>query len=578
MGCSPSKDTNFIILPENVSTNPKQSVLGEKISPQSTRILENCLIIWFCNETSKKYEQEREQLRKIVYGFKTFTNIDGCIAFITSIQDEKIFLIISDPPKLVERFQYLSQIEKIYIFISSYHELNHVKNRYLDYTIMENLTRLSEQLQEDKILCELDLIFVSIVKLSSEKCVSLSNLTKQEATFLFIQMIKEIIYRLKFESGSKDVFIEFCRLPYTNSSEQLSLIDDFAKNYRPNKALYWLTKSCFISQILNRVLRTREIDIIYKLGFFIKQIHLQLNRLYIENELLMKNILIVYRGKTMSNNEFDIILQNDYGSYLSFSNFLIATTKKDIAIDFVHRRLAIHSDLIGVIFEIHIDHSLFNEKNPFALLKDTDMNKNEICFHMGTIFSIESIEQTISNNMIIWFVKLKLTNENDEQLRILLAPARNDEMHANPVSYLGKVLITMGEYRRAEQVLLGLLQDKSVVNQPRRLVRAHNGLGAVYTYMNDYIKALDHYNKTLETSLIYLQSNHPDLIPIYKAIGDTYFHLNNNIYAIENYEKAIELLEHNTQQINLDIRTDLHACLNKVKQSIETIQIKQGRA
>jgi tetratricopeptide (TPR) repeat protein len=562
MGCSSSQNVRFIAIPENLSSKQIKSLPMEKMTSQSTRFLENCLIIWFCNETLDKFENEREQLRKLVYGLKTFNNVDACFAFITEIQDEKVFLIISDTPQIVEGFQYLPQLEKIYIFTSSSHKLNNTKHRYLHYDIVENIDSLYKQLQEDIKLCEMDFILITIAPLS--------NATKQEASFLFTQMINEIIHRLKFESGSKDVFIDFCRANYMNNNEQLCLIDDFAKNYRPNKALWWLTKQCFISHILNRVLRTREIDIIYKLGFFIKQVNIQLNRLHDENASLMKNISNVYRGKTMSSAEFDSLLKDKFGSLLSFPNFLIATTNKEIAIDFVGRRLAVHPDMIGVVFEIHIDSTIFNEKNPFALLKDMDMNKDEICFYMGTVFRIESVEQTINDATMIWFVKLKPINDDDQQLLPLVASARSDEIHINPVAYLGKVLIDMGEYRRAEQVLLGLLKDTSVLSQPRRLVRVHNGLGAVYIYMNEYAKALDHYQKTLQTSLIYLQSNHPDLVPIYKAIGDTYLNQKDYIHAIENYEKSIQLLKHGTQLVNSEILTDLQTRVNKARRLIDS--------
>ena len=43
---------------------------------------------------------------------------------------------------------------------------------------------------------------------------------------------------------------------------------------------------------------------------------------------------------------------------------------------------------------------------------------------------------------------------------------------------MGKLFMEMGEYMRAEQFFLGILQDTSVHNQPRRLVRVHNGLAA----------------------------------------------------------------------------------------------------
>jgi tetratricopeptide (TPR) repeat protein len=198
------------------------------------------------------------------------------------------------------------------------------------------------------------------------------------------------------------------------------------------------------------------------------------------------------------------------------------------------------------------------------------MNKDEICFNMNTVFRIESVEQVINGTMVIWCVKLKLINDDDQQILPLIAPARSNEILVNPVLFLVKVLTDMGEYKRTEKVLVGLLQESSLRDLPLRRVRVHNGLGVVYTYMNEYAKALDHYQQSLQMSLMYLQPDHPDLAPIYKGIGDTYLNQSDYIHAIENYEKVIELLKRGTRQGNSEILSDLHTRVNQARQSIES--------
>ena len=128
----------------------------------------------------------------------------------------------------------------------------------------------------------------------------------------------------------------------------------------------------------------------------------------------------------------------------------------------------------------------------------------------------------------------------------------------------------MGEFKRAEQCFLSLLEDASVVSQPHRLLRVHNGLGTNYTHRGEYAKALVHYQQALQTTLSYLPPDHPDLAPIYKAIGDTYFSQYSCIFAIDNYEKALELLGHSTQPAgHSDLSRELHVCINKARQSIK---------
>jgi tetratricopeptide (TPR) repeat protein len=411
-------------------------------------------------------------------------------------------------------------------------------------------------------LCELDLIKFSVI---SNSLLS----SKDKTSFIFTQIINEIIARLKFESGSKNVWIEFCRRHYANHLEQLRIIDEFAKYYRPNTALDWLRRSCFISKILNRMKRTYEIDILYKLGFFIKHLNMQLLRLHEENAMLRRNTFVVYRGKTMFKNEFDLLLKNNANGLISFSNFLITTMKKNDTIDFIRRRLVIHPDLVGIIFEIYIDYTIFNEESPFALMKANSMTTNEICFTAGTVFRIQSIEQTIDDSLIIWLVKLNLIRKDDPQLIDLLTPFHTSEIHENPLSCLGKLLIDMGNYRRAEQFFLEMLNDPSVQNQPRRLVRVQNGLATNYMYKGEYDPALEHYKKALEISLIYLPPDHIDLTLMYKCIGDCYFNQNNYRQALQNYERGIYLIENNLQSSKSEILNELYSLVSKTKQMIE---------
>ncbi|CAF2750253.1 unnamed protein product [Rotaria sp. Silwood2] len=571
MGCSSTKAVISGIPPKHLSSKHEQSLAMTTTSLQKMRFLESCFVIWFRDEISNKFENEIKHLQKLVYGLKIFNNIDACVTFINNIQDEKVFLIISGTYRTLECFQNLSQLEKLFIF-DPFQQQNDVNYRTLKYDIIRNIDNLHKKLEEDVQLCEVDLIPISVVSPSSQDILFSSVLTKQQASFIFGQMINEIASRLKFESSSKDVLVDFCRLHYVNIDKQLRLIDEFSKDYRPNKILWWLVQPCFVSKILNRVQRTREIDILYKFGFILKQANLQLNRLYKENVSLIETISIVYRGKTMTCVDFNTTIKNKCGSFLSFTNFLIATRNKKVAIDFVDRRLAIHPDMTGIVFEIHIDHTLLNEKNPFALLKDADMNKDEICFYSSTVFRIESVEETMNGATILWFVKLKQIDNNDQELLHILAPIRNPEVHNNQAYFLGKLLIDMEEYRRAEQVLLALFQDPNFCSQPRRLVRLHNGLADIYTCKNEYTKALDHYHQALQMSLTYLPPDHPNLAPIYKAIGNTHLNQNDCIHALENYEKAMGLLEKDTLEFTVDLVTDLQTGIDKAKKLLESNQ------
>jgi len=570
MGCSASEVAISTLPPTLVPLDSVQSPPKEETHSKTNRFLENCLIVWLTSSTSSKYTVEREELRTRVYGLKIFNNIDGCIAFLSNIQDEKVFLIISNFDQSIERLQYLNQIEKIYIFTSNSHESSHFKYPKVNYDLVENLDELNDKLENDMKSCVANLIPITVAPIRSETIKSIVDLSRYEASFLFCQILREVAYRLKFDSHSKDVFIDYCRAHYSHKS--LDLVEQMAHNYRPHQALFYLSTYNFVSQILQRVLRTREIDLIYKLGFFIKQIHIQLNRLYEENLTLMKNISTVYRGKTVSHDEFDSLLKDKTGEFLSFSSYLIASITKQTATNFIYDRLKLHPDTIGILFEIEIDLIKFNEKTPFALMKDADFDCDAICFNLYPVFSIQSIESIRNDSITYWSVKLTIVDHDDSNLNHYLTITRLEEVHANPLSYIGVMLLEIGEYQRAERILLGLIQDQSVLSQPRRLLRVHNGLGAVYTHKKDYTKALYHYQQALQTGLIYLQVDHQDLAPLYKSIGDSYFYLNYYSDAIMNYEKSIEIGNNGTMQMSSEFLSEINLQLQNARQSTASLK------
>ena len=527
------------------------------------RPMESSLVVWLCDEKSDEFDREQDRLRQLVYPMKAFDDRNACRSFISNVQDEKIFLLVYGKCSSFDWCDHLPQLEKIYFLGSTSLERAHAKH-----ICIRDVDMLTSQLRHDIESCESDLIRVSSIPQSSREISLTSHFTKQEATFVFIQCVREICNRLKFGSGSKDVLVEFCRLHYADNDHQLRAIDEFAENYRPNKALWWLLHQTFVSKMLERVQRTSEIDILYKLGFFIKHINLQLLHLAEENGQATDGISAVYRGKTMSAHDFAVGIKENTHGLLLFNTFLRASIQQDVAVDFIRRRLAVHPEMLGVLFQFDIDRSSSNEVRPFALLNNAETQTDQICFDATAVFRIESVVQRTDILPALWVVTLKPVRDDDKQLNHLLTSIRVEDFFANPIPYLCRLLMDMGEFRRAEQCFLGLLEDASVVSQPHRLVRVHNGLATNYSHRGEYAKALVHFQQALETILLYLPPDHPDLAPIYQAIGNSYLNQCDYGSAIEHYEKAMGLLRSGVQPVGHgDMLTDLQVSLNKARQS-----------
>ena len=68
----------------------------------------------------------------------------------------------------------------------------------------------------------------------------------------------------------------------------------------------------------------------------------------------------------------------------------------------------------------------------------------------------------------------------------------------------------------------------------------HN-IGAVYSAMGEYSKALSSFEKALEIRRKSLPSNHPDLAASYNSIGNVYSKMGEYSKALSSFEKALEI-------------------------------------
>ncbi|CAF4924336.1 unnamed protein product [Rotaria sp. Silwood1] len=558
MGCKPS-----IFASSNTQSNTahpqRLKVSNDKLNQsQTTRFVENCLIVLLADESSIE-EENLKQLRHVISALRIFTDSDACFTFINYIHVEKIFLVISPEYKqFIDRIHHLSQILKVYVFDPKIQMLNNIYDPIVQPNIFRNTTDLCNQLREDRELFELDYVVIrTVLPLWSDEVA-----LKCKASFLLVQYMRDVVIRYKFENDAKDRFVEFCREHYADNDQQLCEIDDFDRTYRPQKALYWLTRTTFVSRILNRIQHTLEIDLQYKISFIIKHIHVQLAHFSDHNDSLSKETSwTFYRGKTMLQHEFDALLRNSSGGLLSFSCFIMANKNKNVAIDLLHRLITVNPQRIAILFEIYIDRTK-HVISPFALLENSDhedhSKKGDICFTIGTVFRIQSTEPVNEFSIEMWQVKLILVDDSDSQLFHLVEPLRNNDIQTNPLAYAGKLLVEMGDFDRAEQFYLQILLDPSVLNQPRRNCRIQTALGSVFILKNEFDKALGHYQQALKASLSCLPSDHPDLIPIHNAIGDCYYKTGNYLLALQSYERAAQLIQPNMQSIDQQTLDDLN--------------------
>jgi len=138
-----------------------------------SRIIENFVVVWLngnINESNIDYQNSIAQLRRIFSSIKTFTIPDECVAFLTAIQDLKVFLILSSAfcEILVSHIHDLSQIDSIYIFCDN--ETKHdqwTKDWIKVKGVFTDISFICDQLKRNTRQCEQNLTPISIISSSS---------------------------------------------------------------------------------------------------------------------------------------------------------------------------------------------------------------------------------------------------------------------------------------------------------------------------------------------------------------------------------------------------------------------------
>ncbi|CAM2698171.1 unnamed protein product [Rotaria socialis] len=113
--------------------------------------------------------------------------------------------------------------------------------------------------------------------------------------------------------------------------------------------------------MLNRGLRLMDVDIILKMGFFIRHLHKDIINLHRKQQQIKptKNPFQVFRGQGLSIENFDKMKQTT-GGLMSFNNFLSTSRARQVSFLYA-QSTAMNNDqnTVGILFVMIIDPTLY---------------------------------------------------------------------------------------------------------------------------------------------------------------------------------------------------------------------------
>ncbi|CAF1434612.1 unnamed protein product [Adineta steineri] len=524
--------------------------------------VQNFLVVWLDENINEENNIDCQntitKLREVVNAVNTFTNMEECVTFITDIEAEKVFVILSDTlgQATVPVIHDMTQVNTIYIFCEN-------KTRHEQWTkqwpkikgIFTDIQSICEVLKRAVHRCDRNTISMSFVPTNVDT--TDKSLDQLDQSFMYTQILKEILLTIDFQTEHFQAFITYCREQFVSNPAQLHHVEKFENEYRRHTPIWWYTHQCFLFSMLNRALRIMDIDLIIRLGFFLSDLHQHITRLHSEQcgEQAHFDPFTVYRGQGLSQTDFKQLVKTQ-GGLLSFNNFLSTSLDRRVSLAFTESN-GDNPYSIGILFQITVNSS--TSLSPFANVHDIGyyQDEEEILFSMHSIFRVGEIEQIVDNDRL-WQVKLTLTCDHDPQLHILTEQIRAETSpHEIGWKRLGQLLIKLGQFDKAQQVYDVLLIQTSNHQEKANI---YHHLGMVKKGQGEYAEAILYAEKSLEIKQKSLPPNHPDLAVSYYIIGVAYHKMSEYSKALSYYEKSLEI-QRKTLPLN---HADLSASYNNI--------------
>ncbi|CAF3817765.1 unnamed protein product [Rotaria magnacalcarata] len=274
------------------------------------------------------------------------------------------------------------------------------------------------------------------------------------------------------------------------------------------------------------------------MGFFIRDLHRQIERLYQEQfGQYHGQSLLLYRGQGLSYRDFEKLKKAE-GGLLSFNCFL--STSKQRGASFMFAETIIQNDEnVGILFVMTIDPSVTS--TPFADISNESYfeEEAEILFSMHTVFRIGDIKK-LDNNERLFEVCLKLTSDDDKELKVITDLFEENLKGGTGWERLGNLLFKVGKFDKAEELYHTLVQQATTQNDAAFY---YDHLGAMQTYKNNYLEAIRNFEKSLSIRESISTENNSDLAVTYNNMGSTYEKMKDYSNVLLFHQKALSIWE-----------------------------------
>lgn len=510
---------------------------------------EDFQLIWLdasLNESSDILVTQK-MLRMLNTNAQFYTDMNECLELINSIKTEHILLVVSGQlaRTVLPKIHSLRSVRAVFIFCETRELHIGLLNEYPVQTIdiftdQNTLFRsISETMQ---LIAKQDVTFHLFDR--TEK--STRDLTKQSASFLWHQLLIDVLKKMPADEQAKNEMLDHCAAYYRHNKVELQKIQHFRTSYISTDAVRYYTEESFLYRLLNKALRTEDIELLHIFRFFIIDLCAQLEdrkKLLAENEPL-----ILYRGQQMPKEEFEN-LKTKIGSVIAKNGFLSTSRAENFLLTFANSS-KLREKMIQVLLTIKADPKLKTVIFADVSRQSVFQVEEEVLFSLGAVFRIDGWEFNETSH--IGKLSLTATDEGSETVTEFLDAQKTQLEVYSPMIYFGRLLMNeMNEVDRAATYFQTLLQ--TLPQDHPDIAEVYNQIGATH-YMKsnqrgttkaiaEKQKALEMFEKALEIRRNMFGENDIRVARSMNNIGSIYNDRGEYDRALEYYQRGLHIVK-----------------------------------
>ena len=498
---------------------------------------ESTTLLWFDPNIGIQEDAKltQEKLRTI-NDFVTFnTDLNECVKFIKHIDKETIFLITSgaEASQLLPLVSNLRQIDSIFIFCVNKERYEYLISEYPKIIgIYVHLDELCSSIQQQIDLFDQQLETFSAFDHHQK---STKDLSKQSAEFLWFQLFHHLITLLPPNQHAKERMIDICRHYYRGNTKELSLIDQFEREYRSEDAIRWYSKQSFVYKLVNKALRTEDLDQLQTFRFFVGD--LSKNLAYEQEKILLSNetILTVYRGVKLDKEEFEKLKERQ-AKIISTNGYFSTTRCRSKAIDFAKASTK-QTDLVNVLFTIECHIQQLGKSVTYADIASLSEypEEEEILFDLNASFRLDSIEEQDSLHLIY----MSASKEGEKITKDYINLTDKETKEKSVTIVFGQLLCNLGQYDQSQKYFEELLTNPDGED----IAWIEFNIGKALDYKAQWEQAKIYYNRAYKRIMKAKPVRMKDAAEAINNIGGIFYREGNYSKALDFHQRALKIRE-----------------------------------